>query len=118
MSLNHRCGAFTSGGKAISWAVSNGGHTLVGSISGGATPILTVTIDDAGVYHVTLNGPVDHPVVGQEDTLAMAIGVAVSDGTTTVNSTLTVTVEDDSPVAHNDGPVTVLLDPPGPEGSG
>jgi VCBS repeat-containing protein len=90
-------GTFKSGGQTITWAVTNSGHTLDGTINGGTTNILHVTIDDAGTYNVTLNGPVDHANTTEEDNLSIAIGVGVNDGTTTTNSSLTVIVEDDSP---------------------
>ena len=80
----------------LSWATSNGGHSLTGSAGG--VPIVTATIDDAGHYTVTLAGPLDHANTAVEDTLSFAIGVQVSDGTTTAASMIGVTVEDDAPV--------------------
>jgi T1SS-143 domain-containing protein len=85
----------TSGGQAITWAGS-GTNTLVGS-AGGQT-ILTATIANNGAYTVTLSGPIDHAVAGAEDVQSFGIGVSVSDGLSTTTSTLTVNVEDDSPM--------------------
>ena len=86
----------TSGGQAVTWA-GVGTHTLVGSV--GATPILTVTINNAGVYTVTLNGPIDHPNTSAEDIKTIALPVIISDGIATTPTTLSVTIEDDSPRA-------------------
>jgi T1SS-143 domain-containing protein len=88
--------ALTSGGQAISWQTSNGGHTLTGS-AGGNT-VVSVTIDDAGQYSVTLAGPIDHPVTTAEDVASFGVVVNVSDGITSSSGTLTIGVEDDSPV--------------------
>jgi T1SS-143 domain-containing protein len=86
----------TSGGTALSWS-GDGTGQIVGKA--GSTTIMTVTIDNTGAYTVTLNGPIDHPDKTSEDVLGLNFGVVVSDqqgGTT--NSTLTVNVEDDSPI--------------------
>jgi len=95
-------GVFKSGDVSITWLLSNGGHTLTGSA--GSTPIIVATINDGGVYTVTLSGPIDHaaPPVGTsvENTIDLGIGVNVtSNGNPVGTSTLTVTVEDDSPIA-------------------
>ena len=88
----------TSGGVTIAWTPQNGGHTLVGKA--GATTIITATITDAGVYTVTLTGAIDHPLANQEDNKTFAVPVTVSDGHTTTPTTLSVTIEDDSPKAE------------------
>jgi VCBS repeat-containing protein len=87
--------ALTSGGQPISWTGSGTG-TLVGSAGGQV--ILTATIANNGAYTVTLSGPIDHAVAGAEDIQSFGIGVSVSDGLSTTTSTLTVNVEDDSPI--------------------
>src|SRR5262245_30036526 len=89
---------------AIDWTLQDA-HTLVGKA--GATTIITATITDAGAYTVTLTGPIDHPVANQEDIKTFAVPVTVSDGHTTTPTTLSVTIEDDSPKA---GPVEVSVD--------
>jgi uncharacterized protein YegL len=80
-------------------------HTLVGTA--GATTIVTATITDAGAYNVTLSGPIDHPVAGQEDDTTLTVPISVSDGHTTTWTTLSVSIEDDSPKA---APVEVSVD--------
>jgi len=88
--------ALTSAGAAIVWQSSNGGHTLVGKA--GTATIVTASIDDSGSYTVTLSGPVDHPDTSAEDVRSFGIAVNVSDGSVTSTGTLTVGIEDDSPV--------------------
>lgn len=90
--------ALSSGGHPISWALDDYG-TLAGKV--GAQTIITVSINDNGDYTVTLLGPVDHPDTNAEDVKDLSIPVNVSDGVTTTSTTLTVNVEDDSPVAAN-----------------
>jgi large repetitive protein len=105
MTLGAPDAPLTSGGVAIAWTLENSNHTLVGKA--GATTIITATITDAGAYTVTLNGPIDHPVANQEDIKTFTVPVNVSDGHTTTPTTLSVTVEDDSPKA---APVEVSVD--------
>ena len=95
MSLGTPTTPLTSGGVAIAWTLENANHTLVGRA--GTTPIITVTITDAGVYTVTLTGPVDHPIANQEDILAFSVPVNVSDGHVTTPTSLSITIDDDTP---------------------
>jgi von Willebrand factor type A domain len=91
-------GTLTSGGVTITWMLQPGGHTLIGKA--GETTIIEATITDAGAYNVTLSGPIDHSDTTKEDTNTFSIPVNVSDGHTTTSTTLSVTVEDDSPKAQ------------------
>ena len=91
-------GNIKSGGVAVKWAFEADG-TLVGKA--GNVEVIKVSIDNEGSYKVELKAPVDHPFKGQEDTLDFDIGVQVSDETSTVDSKIVVTVEDDSPAATN-----------------
>ncbi|CAM5186034.1 retention module-containing protein [Alishewanella longhuensis] len=100
-------GIVASGGAAVVWTLSNNGQTLIGKA--GNTAVIEVTINNEGEYQVTLKGPVDHPVSGIEDVLSFDIGVVVSDGNSETTSTITITVEDDMPIAD---PVVVALDVP------
>ncbi|MFL9594164.1 VWA domain-containing protein [Aeromonas schubertii] len=91
----------TSGGSAITWSMS--GQTLLGSANG--KPVLEVKLtppNGSGKgewgYQVTLKGPVDHSVAGQEDTLRFDLDVRVSDGQSVTTGKLPITIEDDSPV--------------------
>lgn len=105
MSLGTPSASLTSGGVAIAWTLQDA-HTLVGKA--GATTIITATITDAGTYNVTLSGPIDHSTADQEDDKTFTVPVTVSDGPTTTPTTLSVTIEDDSPKAE---PVEVPVVP-------
>ena len=95
MTLGTPTTPLTSGGVAIAWTLEDANHTLVGRA--GTTPIITVTITDAGVYTVTLTGPVDHPIANQEDIVTFSVPVNVSDGQATTPTSLSITIEDDTP---------------------
>ena len=86
----------SSAGVPITWAGS-GTQTLIGSAGG--VEIMRATVSNDGRYTVTLSGAIDHPATTGEDARSLDFGVNVSDGTTTVQSTLTITVEDDAPQA-------------------
>ncbi|GGB86266.1 hypothetical protein GCM10011494_00710 [Novosphingobium endophyticum] len=90
------------GVTALTWDLSPDGQTLKGYSANINDPEILVTIDDNGNYTVTLGGPILHTDTGIEDLTSFVVPVAVSDGTTTTNSGITVTVEDDMPVAAND----------------
>ncbi|WP_211235842.1 immunoglobulin-like domain-containing protein [Psychromonas aquimarina] len=94
VTLNTPAGTYTSGGDNISWTLSNSNHTLTGSTANGE--VLKVEINDDGSYTTTLLGSIDHTDATTEDTLALAIGVTVSDGSLSSQSTLNVVIEDDS----------------------
>ena len=106
MSLGTPSASLTSGGVAIAWTLQDAGHTLIGKA--GTATIITATITDAGTYNVALSGPIDHATANQEDNTTFTVPVIVSDGHTTTPTTLSVTIEDDSPKA---GPVEVSVVP-------
>jgi len=89
---------YTSGGTTIIWSGNNTG-TLIGSANG--KEVIRVTIDSKGDYAVQLSGPVDHPIAGQEDTLAIKFGVNANDADSTTKGSITVNVSDDAPTATN-----------------
>ncbi|WP_298398844.1 retention module-containing protein [uncultured Azonexus sp.] len=89
----------TSGGQPVTWSTSTvGGATVLTGTAGGQA-VLTLTMQSNGSYQVELKGALDHPVANVEDVLNIDIGVTVSNGSDSKTSTLTVRVEDDSPVA-------------------
>ena len=88
-------GAFTSGGDDIIWT-GQGTNTLVGSAAG--KPVITISIGNDGQYTVDLDGPVDHASAGIEDILSFNLTVRASDGYQSSTGSLTVNIEDDSPV--------------------
>ncbi|RBP61564.1 immunoglobulin-like domain-containing protein, partial [Brenneria salicis] len=92
--------ALTSEGQSVSWALSQDGKTLIGSTTAGK--VVTLSIDDSGEYNVELHRSIDHSNTTEEDTFDFNVGVKVADqyGNTS-NTTLTVVVEDDAPVAQN-----------------
>ncbi|WP_253821958.1 immunoglobulin-like domain-containing protein, partial [Vibrio sp. T3Y01] len=91
--------SYTSGGQSITWVSSNGGQSLVGSANG--VEIVTAMIDDSGNYSVSLSGPVDHlngstPV----NNMSIDIGVVATNDTGTQSGTISLTIDDDVPVAQ------------------
>jgi hypothetical protein len=96
----------TGGGGAIVWTLSDEGHTLVGTGSGGRNdgrPIARAMLTDlpTGAWSFHLLGPIDHPDPNQsggEDALELRLGYTIT--TTagiTANGVVTITVLDDGP---------------------
>jgi T1SS-143 domain-containing protein len=117
--------SLTSGGVTILWELLDSNHTLIGKV--GTTVIVTATVANDGAYNVTLSGPIDHSDNTQEDNKTFSIPVNVFDGHTTTSTTLSVTVEDDSPKADavevsvdtaSDTNVMIILDVSGSMNSG
>ncbi|MGL4711247.1 MAG: hypothetical protein ACRCWP_01425, partial [Shewanella sp.] len=101
-------GFFSSGNQPVTWEGDNS-KTLIAK-AGGQT-VAEITIDDAGNYKVTLLKPLDHPNGLGENVLSFDVGVKVTAGGQTNHGTLTVTVEDDSPLAiADDAKVDVVVD--------
>ncbi len=104
----------TSGGEAISYAVSEDGQTITASTPDGS-PVFTVTLDanaetGAMSYTVELQGNVDHADSGAGDDLLSNIPVTltVTDGDGTEASTnLEIGIRDDAPTAADDATVTL-----------
>ena len=88
--------ALTVGGVAVTWT-GVGTGTLTGSV--GALQVITVTINNSGGYTVTLLHAVDQANPPIEGAINLVVPINVSDGTATTATTLTVSIEDDSPVA-------------------
>ena len=100
--LSAPASSLSSNNTPLTWSGDGTtGNPLVGHAGGQ----LIVTVDITNVtaseisYTVTLSGPLDHPVAGVEDVFSFDLGVHVSDGLSTTDSTLTVNVEDDQPVS-------------------
>ncbi|WP_049779136.1 Calx-beta domain-containing protein [Vibrio atlanticus] len=91
----------TSSGSLVTWNVSNGGHTLVGSANG--QNVIEATLTSDGHYEIHLKGPVDHTNVNGEDSLVLQIPVIAKDtsGLTSTGGQISVSIEDDQPVAKN-----------------
>jgi len=96
VSLGTPSATLISSGQTITWTGVNTGH-LIGSAGG--KEIIDISINNTGAYTVTLKGPVDHATAGAEDVKSFNVGVTASDGTLSSTGTLSVNIEDDSPVA-------------------
>ncbi|MFS1959529.1 Ig-like domain-containing protein [Vibrio lentus] len=91
--------SYTSAGQNITWSSLNGGQTLIGSANGLA--VITAIIDDVGNYSVTLNGPVDHLDANVPlDEMSIAIGIVASNEAGTQTGSISLTIDDDVPVAQ------------------
>ncbi|MEW4541234.1 VWA domain-containing protein, partial [Vibrio cholerae] len=119
VSLNGPNG-LTSGGNNISWHWDSSSQKLVGytgTLNGeGYNAIVEVQFispNESGkgdwTYELTLKAPVDHPVKGVEDSLLVQLDVIVSDGKTTTETKLNVTIEDDAPIAVEMEPVSLTV---------
>ncbi|WP_421246503.1 Ig-like domain-containing protein [Aeromonas sanarellii] len=108
----------TSGGVAVQWSWNAATKVLTGytGTPGGADykAVMDVQLTAPNTsgkgewsYDVTLKASIDHPVKGSEDELNFQIGVTVSDGKTTDTKSLSISVEDDSPVAGDMDAVAV-----------
>jgi hypothetical protein len=87
--------------------VTNGGQTL--TIYQGATAVLQVQLTNTsgGAYTVTQLAPIDHPTVGTEDNLEFTVTYQTKDGDgDTANGSLTINVDDDSPVITSSSDIT------------
>jgi VCBS repeat-containing protein len=105
VSLSAPSGSYTSGGDTVNWTVSADGHTLVGYTGADSSTnhVIEVTIDNTGAYSVNLVQPFDDANASIEDSISFTIPVDVSDGSLSTPTTIVVTVEDDSPIAVDDG---------------
>ncbi|WP_372587214.1 type I secretion C-terminal target domain-containing protein [Aeromonas caviae] len=103
-----------SGGVKVEWSWDADSKTLIGYAGSKDNVVLEVKLTapvgsskgDWG-YEVTLKQPLDHANTTQEDTLDLKINVSVSDGALSVTKPLTITVEDDAPIAGNTEVVSV-----------
>ncbi|RUM48624.1 MAG: hypothetical protein DSY85_17320 [Marinomonas sp.] len=97
---------FKSGGEPVVWKEING--DMVGVVEGenGSPDVevirisLSDVIDGEASYTVTLSAPVDHaePENGaDENTLVFDFDISLTDGTTTIQETVSVIIEDDTP---------------------
>jgi large repetitive protein len=104
VTLGNPGAVLTADGLPVTWTGAGTG-TLIGFV--GAVEVIRVAITNAGAYTVTLSQSVDHPTINVEDLKTFVVPVSVSDGTVTVPTTLTITIEDDSPIAANDSITTI-----------
>ncbi len=118
--VNGRSFAFAADQSGLANLTSDGQaiHLLVTTTSGGlplmigyvgtdptiaANQVFTISLDAnstlEGTYTFTLLRPLDHPILGTEDTLDLTVNVTAADGSgDTVSTTFHVNVNDDTPV--------------------
>uniref|UniRef100_UPI0012922E04 type I secretion C-terminal target domain-containing protein n=1 Tax=Dechloromonas hortensis TaxID=337779 RepID=UPI0012922E04 len=100
ISITQPAEALSSNGTAVTWSGGASGTDLVGMA--GSVEVVRVHVTSSGAYTVTLSAPVDHAIAGVEDVKTLNFGLAVSDGIApAVNTTLTVNIEDDSPLTSS-----------------
>ncbi|WP_206539307.1 beta strand repeat-containing protein [Aurantiacibacter luteus] len=94
--------------------VSNGsGGALIQQDQGGSwVTVVTVTLDSAtGAYTVVQNDNVLHANGGAENNVVFSLGYVVTDGDgDTASGSLAINVDDDTPVAANDGQIASVDD--------
>lgn len=109
----------TSGGVSVAWSGSFVGDTYTLAGMAGTTAVATLTLDTAGAYTFTLLEPFDHLAADAEDILALGFSVTATDiyGNTSTPGTLTINVEDDSPLAADPATFVMETQPDTAEGS-
>ncbi|WP_197707326.1 VCBS domain-containing protein [Sphingobium sp. LB126] len=103
MTLGDPGAVLTADGLPVTWT-GVGTQALTGSAGG--VPVITITITNGGAYTVTLLQSVDHNGLNVEDLKNFSVPVNVTDGITTVATSIAVTIEDDSPTAADDNITT------------
>lgn len=103
----------TSNEQTVHWVLSSDGQTLTGRVGGKliGKDVIKITLHDnhdgSYSYKVELLAPIDHPNSSLEDALNVGVPILVSDGHATTTGNLTVSIQDDSPLAVNDDGGTV-----------
>ncbi|GEM_PF-1494681 len=87
----------TSQGVAVTLTeIANGDGSFTYEATAGGNPVFTLTVDTDGTYNFTLEGPIDHAVDSDEQTLNFPIIATDFDGDT-VTEIIPVTIVDDVP---------------------
>ena len=107
ITLSQPSEVLTSGDVAVTWL---GSGTQQLTAMAGTHAVATVSVDNSGHYAFKLLAPVDHSGVNVEDVKTINFGVNVADGITSATSTLSVSIEDDSPVAINKSDSFAMID--------
>jgi hypothetical protein len=107
--LNNTTG--TVGTETILYTWNSATNTLTATVNAGAragTALFTVNLTSSGAYTVTLHEPVLHAAGGAENDAIVALNyqAADSDGDVSTAGTLTITFDDDTPVAFDPAPIT------------
>ncbi|QND62865.1 tandem-95 repeat protein [Mesorhizobium loti] len=100
-------GSETVNGTTYTYTANGAGTQIIASAGGVNVFQVDLTNAVTGTYTVTLLSPIQHPTAGTEDNLGFNLSYKVYDAddtaATAATGTLTVTVDDDIPVAVNDG---------------
>ncbi|WP_395354985.1 retention module-containing protein [Vibrio sp. D3] len=97
----------TSQGVAVTLTeIANGDGSFTYEATAGGNPVFTLTVDTDGSYNFTLEGPIDHAVDSDEQTLNFPIIATDFDGDT-VTEIIPVTIVDDVPTITAVGALNV-----------
>ncbi|WP_182036118.1 retention module-containing protein [Vibrio diabolicus] len=97
----------TSQGVAVTLTeTANGDGSFTYEATAGGNPVFTLTVDTDGSYNFTLEGPIDHAVDSDEQTLNFPIIATDFDGDT-VTEIIPVTIVDDVPTITAVGALNV-----------
>ncbi|MFH0233405.1 retention module-containing protein [Vibrio diabolicus] len=97
----------TSQGVAVTLTeTANGDGSFTYEATAGGNPVFTLTVDTDGSYNFTLEGPIDHAVDSEEQTLNFPIIATDFDGDT-VTEIIPVTIVDDVPTITAVGALNV-----------
>ncbi|MCE9829487.1 retention module-containing protein [Vibrio diabolicus] len=97
----------TSQGMAVTLTeTANGDGSFTYEATAGGNPVFTLTVDTDGSYNFTLEGPIDHAVDSDEQTLNFPIIATDFDGDT-VTEIIPVTIVDDVPTITAVGALNV-----------
>jgi large repetitive protein len=106
--------AGSGGDGALTWAFqltgAPSGFAYVAGPAGsvlvqqGGTTVLTITLNGAtGAYTVTQNAAIDHATLGDENNSGFTLGYSITDADgDQANGTLSINVDDDTPLANSD----------------
>ncbi|WP_343565577.1 DUF5801 repeats-in-toxin domain-containing protein, partial [Kiloniella sp. b19] len=109
--LNGATAGFTVGGEAVTYAWDAGSLTLKALDSeGGEVFVLTVTSVVPSQYSIELKQSIDHPEAGAEDNVTLDLPFVATDGDgDTIEGSLKVAINDDSPENSDAQPISVLV---------
>ena len=100
-----------SDGTPLTWGYGADNQTVIGYSTDAANPEITFTIDDTGAFTVTLAAGIAHDDPLVEDLADFTVPVFVSDTIAPpVETSVTVTIEDDSPVLGAMNPASNTVD--------
>lgn len=87
------------GGTKVFWIGENTNNLIANDLNG--NKILTVNINNKGEYKVILNNAISHNNASIEDVESLKLNIKASNSGLEKSGTLTINIEDDSPIAIN-----------------